>query len=194
MNTKYRGITVVLVILAVALSACSFDSFGEKWSPFEFKGNELYRYRVQWGDKEQESAIYSLRIEENSAGNYTVKYSTEVEVKPSQLGSDVAFGYWESYGPSLQLMFLNPMYDMFFDQLELKVGEKMSYYGQGLMKVTGKEKVAGHLGYVCRLLNADEEFISEWVVDPALALPLRSTHSEMSGGEGEILMLDYKRL
>ncbi|MBS3765648.1 hypothetical protein KGY71_03900 [Candidatus Bipolaricaulota bacterium] len=194
MNTKYSGIIVVLVIIAVALSTCSFDSFGEKWSPFEFKGNELYRYRVKWEDEGQESAIYSLRIEENAAGNYTVKYSTEVEVEPSQLSSDVAFGYWGSYGPSLQLMFFNPMYSMFFDQLELKVGEKMSFYGQGLIKVTGKEKVAGHVGYVCRLFNSEEEFVAEWVVDPELALPLRSMNSEQSGGEGEILILDYKRL
>ncbi|MFB6290418.1 MAG: hypothetical protein ABEJ25_01635 [Candidatus Bipolaricaulia bacterium] len=193
-TTKYRGIIVILVIISVTLSAWSFDSFGEKWSPFEFKGNELYRYRVKWGDEQQESAIYSLRIEENAAGNYTVKYSTEVEVEPSQLSSDVAFGYWESYGPSLQFMFLNPMYSMLFDQLELKVGEKMSYYGQGTMKVTGKEKVAGRVGYVCRLFDTDEEFVAEWVVDPTLALPLRSINSELSGGEGEILMLDYKRL
>lgn len=194
MNTKQGGVLVIVFVVSVALIAGSFGAFGKEWKPFEFRGNEHYRYRVKWGDEELESAIYNLSIEANEAGNYQVKYSTEVEIEPSQLGSNVVFGYWGSYGPSLQFIFLNPMYSMLFEQLELKVGEKMSYYGQGTMKVTGKEKVAGRVGYVCRLLDADEEFVGEWVIDPTLALPLRSINQEVSEGEGEIVLLNYERL
>lgn len=194
MGTEYRGISVVVVVIALALIACSFGAFGEKWEPFEFKGNELYEYRVKWGDEELESALYRLSIEENQDGNYTVKYSTEVEVEPSELSGNVIFGYWGSYGPSLQFIFLNPMYSMLFEQLELKVGKEMSYYGQGTMKVTGKEKVAGRIGYVCRLFDVDEELAGEWVIDPDLALPLRSVNPEVTDGEGEIVLLNYKGL
>lgn len=133
-NPKRFCLPIIVAFLAVVLVAPSFGVFAEKWKPFKFKGNELYRYRVKWGEEEKESAIYSLSIEENDAGNYQVKYSTEVEVEPSQLDSEVAFGYWGSYGPSLHFMFMNPMYEMLFEQLELSVGEKMSYYGQGTMK------------------------------------------------------------
>lgn len=194
MNSKKFGIPVVVCFSIVALLFCSCGSFAENWQPFQFEGNETYRYRVKWGEEKRESAVYRLSIEENEEGNYQVEYSTEVEVEPSELNSEVAFGYWESYGPSLHFMFLNPMYEMLFEELELKVGEKMSYYGRGTMEVTGREEVAGREGYVCRLFDSEEEFLAEWVVDPELALPLRSINSELDKGEGEIVLLEYEKL
>lgn len=194
MNTRAKiGIKAGLIV-ALAMLVFTWGTLAETWTPFQFLGNELYRYKIKWGEDEQESAIYSLTVKENESGNYTVNYSTQVEVEPSQLNSEVIFGVWGSYGPSLHFMFLNPMYEMLFNQLELNVGEKMSYYGQGTMKVTGTEKIVGRQGYVCRLFDTDDNPIAEWVVDPGLALPLRSTMYESSGTEGEIILLNYEKL
>lgn len=193
MKTTGKAIILVALVFIVTLLVFGPVTNAKTWSAFQFRGNEMYEYRVIWGDEDRE-AIYRLSINEKPSGNYSVKYSTEVEIKPSQLSSDVAFGYWGTYGPSLHFMFLNPMYEMLFSQLELKVGEKMSYYGQGTMKVPGKEKIAGRTGFVCQLYDNDENLIAEWVIDPELALPLRSITYEGSGTEGEIILVNYEKL
>ena len=60
---------------------------------------------------------------------------------------------------------------------ELKEGEKMSLFGAGTVKVTGKETVGGRTGFVCQYFQKtgdEEELIWEWTVDPELALPIKS--------------------
>lgn len=179
--------------LAVIVLVCSSSVYAEKWSAFEFKGDELYQYQIQWGDDELNTAIYTLKIEETADQKYMVEYGTKVEV--DELSSELAFGYWGAYGPSLHLMFWNPMYQMLFSQLELKVGEQMSYYDMGKMQVTSKETIAGRTGYVCRLIGPNNgEPKAEWVIDPNLALPLRSNMLEENGNQAEIVLLKYEQL
>lgn len=87
------------------------------------------------------------------------------------------------------------MYEMLFSQLELQVGEKMSFYGQGIIEVVGTETIAGRNGYVCRYTEkSEDELLAEWVIDPDLALPLRSKMYD--GGEmmGQIELLVYEEI
>ncbi len=83
-----------------------------------------------------------------------------------ELGPETAFGLMGSYGISLNMLVINPAYGFFFSQMNLKVGEKMNFFGAGIIKVTGKEKIAGREGFVCQLFQADEEekMIAEWVM------------------------------
>ena len=77
--------------------------------------------------------------------------------------------------------------------MDLKVGEKMNFFGAGIVKVIGKEKIAGREGFVCQLFQADEEekMMAEWVIDPELALPLRSKIFEDGELQGQIELVKY---
>ena len=190
MDKKYlRTLTGLFVSCLIVTSGAV--GFSATWNPFEFRGNESYRYQVTW-EEEAQSAIYELLIEELDNGNFRVKYGTEVEISPEELSSEMVFGFWGGYGPSLSFLFMNPMYEMLFSQLELNVGEKMSYYGQGKMEVVGRETIAGLEGYVCKFSDSDGELIAEWVIKPELGLPLRSRLYEGGGSEGEINLLSYE--
>ncbi|MFW6013164.1 MAG: hypothetical protein ACOCZX_06070 [Candidatus Bipolaricaulota bacterium] len=182
--------SLLAVLIAGLVMASAFGGQAQVWQPFSFRGNESYRYQINWQNGEENSAIYSLTISQNDSGKYTVEYSTEIEAE--ELSSELAFGYWGTYGPSLQYMFWNPMYEMLFSQLELKVGEKMSYLDFGTMEVKGKENVAGFEGFVCELSDTDGEKTAEWVIDPEIALPLRSYMYEGNVDEGEVVLLDYE--
>lgn len=57
MKSRRFGLPIFVGYLALALLFFSFGAFAEKWTPFEFKGNELYRYEVNWGEGKKESAI-----------------------------------------------------------------------------------------------------------------------------------------
>lgn len=190
MVTLFRKVLVVslLMLLIVGVGATA-----RTWEPFAFEGNESYRYQIQWGNGEGETAFYELRLRETEEGDYSVKYSTEARISPADLSSQLVYGFWGGYGPSLHFIFLNPMYEMLFQQLELRVGERMSYFGQGLMEVTGTENIAGRQGYVCKFYEGDE-LVAEWVIDPDLAMPLRSI--TYSGGEieGQVDLVSYERI
>ena len=65
----------------------------------------------------------------------------------------------------------------FFPQLELNVGEKMSLWGAGLVKVTGKETVAGIEGYIVEFYqtqNGEDKLVTKMTINPDYPLPLRS--------------------
>jgi ATP-dependent RNA circularization protein (DNA/RNA ligase family) len=91
------------------------------------------------------------------------------------------------------MLVINPAYGFFFSQMDLKVGEKMNFFGAGIIKVIGKQKIAGREGFVCQLFQADEEekMIAEWVIDPDLALPLRSKIFDDNELQGQIELVKY---
>jgi len=190
---KGRQVVLTLLVLVFVLSLGT-GVYGETWTPFAFEVNESFRYAVQWKDGDMNNAIYELTIDEGEGGNYKVKYSTEYNISPAELSSQMLFGFWGAYGPSLAFLFLNPMYEMLFSQLELQVGEKMSMYGQGVMEVVGTETIAGRNGYVCMYTGPEDELLAEWVIDPDLALPLRSRMYEDGEMMGQIELLDYEEI
>mgnify|MGYP006282228043 CR=1 FL=1 len=185
--------TLILVIAALVFTGVS--SYGATWEPFEFRGNESYSFRVTWeGYEGEESSIYELQILEESDGGYTVRFISETRLDSSdELSSDLVYGSWSGHAVPVGYMLVNPMYGMMFSELEMKVGEKMSFYGQGKMEVVGTEKVAGREGYLCKL-TGDEGLMGEWVIDPDLALPLRSKMYEASGLDGAVELVKYERL
>ncbi len=61
------------------------------------------------------------------------------------------------------------------------------------MDVVGTETVADRNGFLCRLTD-DEVLIGKWVIDPGLALGLRSKMYESSGFDGAVELVKYERL
>lgn len=168
----------------------------QKWQPYQFKGDERFEYKVIWEDDGKKEATYILDIkrteEKTEEGEeiFEVSYTTIGKLPKDELGEQAAFGLWGAYGISLPMIFLNPMYGVFFSQLDLKVGEKMSFFGAGIVKVIEKEKVAGREGLVCQLFSEDK-LTAEWTIDPTLALPLRSKLFEDEKVESQIELIKY---
>ncbi|POZ90561.1 hypothetical protein [Petrotoga sp. SL27] len=170
--------------------------WAEKWEPFQFRGDERFEYKILLEEDEEESeVIYILDIKKSKKDEdlFEVTYTTKVTLTKDELGPESAFGLWGVYGISLNMLVINPTYGLFFSQMDLKVGEKMSFFGAGIVKIIGKEKIAGREGFVCQLFSAEEEdkMIAEWVIDPELALPLRSKIFEDDELQGQIELIKY---
>ena len=197
MGVTYKKFIIALLI-GLLLLGIGQVVWAEKWEPYQFKGNEYFEYKILLEEDEQE-ATYILDIKESSKKStsgeevFEVIYTTKGTLTKDELGPETAFGLWGSYGISLNMLVINPAYAFFFSQMDLKVGEKMNFFGAGIVKVIGKEKIAGREGFVCQLFQADEEdkMIAEWIIDPDLALPLRSKIFEDNELQGQIELVKY---
>ncbi len=191
---------IIALLIGLLLFGIGQAVWAEKWEPYQFKGNEYFEYKILLEeDEEKGEAIYILDIKESSEKStsgeevFEVSYTTKGTLTKDELGAETAFGLWGVYGISLNMLVINPAYAFFFSQMDLKVGEKMNFFGAGIIKVIGKEKIAGREGFVCRLFQADEEdkMIAEWIIDPDLALPLRSKIFEDNELQGQIELVKY---
>ena len=191
---------IIVMLIGLFLFGIGQAVWAEKWEPYQFKGNEYFEYKILLEENEQEEeAIYILDIKESSEKStsgeevFEVSYTTKGTLTKDELGAETAFGLWGVYGISLNMLVINPAYAFFFSQMDLKVGEKMNFFGVGIIKVIGKEKIAGREGFVCQLFQADEEdkMIAEWIIDPDLALPLRSKIFEDNELQGQIELVKY---
>jgi len=192
-NSTNQVVTVSLVMFALVFTGLS--TYGATWEPFEFRGNESYSFEVTWqGSEGEESSLYEFRILEDNDGGYTIRFISEVKLSSSdELTGDLVYGAWSGYGVPIGYLLVNPVYSMMFGELDLKVGERMSFYGQGKMEVVGTETVASRKGFLCKL-TGEEGLMGEWVIDPDLALPLRSKMYEPSGFDGAVELVKYERL
>ena len=189
---------IIVVLVGLFLLGVGQVVWAGKWQPYQFKGNEYFEYKILLEEDEQE-ATYILDIKKSSEKStsgeevFEVSYTTKGTLTKDELGAETAFGLWGVYGISLNMLVINPAYAFFFSQMDLKVGEKMNFFGAGIIKVIGKEKIAGREGFVCQLFQADEEdkMLAEWVIDPELALPLRSKIFEDNELQGQIELVKY---
>ena len=191
---------IIVLLIGLLLSGIGQVVWAEKWQPYQFRGNERFEYKILLEeDEEKGEATYILDIKESSEKSasgeevFEVTYTTKGTLTKDELGPETAFGLWGSYGISLNMLVINPAYAFFFSQMDLQVGEKMNFFGAGIIKVIGKEKIVGREGFVCQLFQADEEdkMLAEWVIDPELALPLRSKIFEDNVLQGQIELLEY---
>jgi len=191
---------IIVLLIGLFLLGIGQAVWAEKWEPYQFKGNEYFEYKILLEeDEEKGEAIYILDIKKSSEKStsgeeiFEVSYTTKGTLTKDELGAETAFGLWGVYGISLNMLVINPAYAFFFSQMDLKVGEKMNFFGAGIIKVIGKEKIAGREGFVCQLFQADEEdkMLAEWVIDPELALPLRSKIFEDNELQGQIELVKY---
>ena len=191
---------MIAMLIGLFLLGIGQVVWAEKWEPYQFKGNEYFEYKILLEeDEEKGEVIYILDIKESSEKStsgeevFEVSYTTKGTLTKDELGAETAFGLWGVYGISLNMLVINPAYAFFFSQMDLKEGEKMNFFGAGIIKVIGKEKIAGREGFVCQLFQADEEdkMIAEWIIDPDLALPLRSKLFEDNELQGQIELVKY---
>jgi len=197
-NMRRVSEELVVAVLSVffLVGICQMVS-AKEWQPYQFKGDERFEYRIIWEeDEERTEAVYIMDIkrsgEKDEEGEeiFEVSYTTKGTLSEHELGEQAAFGLWGVYGISLPMLFLNPMYGVFFGQMDLKVGEKMSLFGMGFIQVTGKTEVGGREGFVCQLFQEDE-LTTEWTIDPDLAMPIQSKLYEGETIQYQIELIEY---
>lgn len=191
------------VLVGLLMVIVSQMVFAKQWQPFQFKGNERFEYQVSWQTHDKiKDATYILDLkkseEKTEIGEdlYEVSYTTRGKLRKEDLGPEAAFGFWSAYGISLNILILNPAYGFFFAQMDLKVGEEMNFYGAGIVKIPGKAYIAGKEGFVCQFLqqvDGKEQLVAEWVIDPELALPIRSRVFENNQVQSEVELISYSQ-
>lgn len=167
----------VPVAFAAASSRVAPPDQGTKWQPFRFQGDERYDYKLVTDDGSEtpKENGFGLDIRKKEGGDFDVTWSIRSTVKKDELSDQGLLMGFANAAPAWTIM--NPMYAMFVNDLELKEGEKMSVFGAGTVKVTGKETFGGRTGFICQFFQKagdKEELVWEWTVDPELALPLKS--------------------
>ncbi|GAB4111997.1 MAG: hypothetical protein Kow00103_00160 [Candidatus Caldatribacteriota bacterium] len=187
---------IMVLLVSLFLLGIGQVAGAKKWEPYQFRGDEHFEYRILLEeDGEEYEIIYILDIKKSEKDEdiFEVTYTTRGILTRDELGPETAFGLWGVYGISLNMLVINPAYAFFFSQMDLAEGEKMNFFGAGTVKITGKENIAGREGFVCQLFSAEEEnkMVAEWVIDPELALPLRSKIFEDDALQGQIELIKY---
>lgn len=179
-----------------ALPAAEPPTQSSKWKPFQFHGNERYDFKLSMDDGSgtPKENGFALDIRKKSDTDYDVTWSIKSVVKKDELNEQTLLVGWANAAPAWAIM--NPMYAMFVNDLELKEGEKMSVFGAGTVKVTGKETLGGRTGFICQFLakNEDKEELTwEWTVDPDLALPIKSVVYSDGKETSRAVLTTYKK-
>ena len=179
------SINLIVTYLLAAFFMLTATAYTQSWKPYDFKGDEAYEIRVDtYSDDDKETSYFSVDIrktgDEDERGEeiFDVTYSSQLRMKKSDLKAGTPTGFLRNYGSSLAMSMVNPLMKMAFSQMELRVGEKMSFYGLGFVEIPEKINVAGREGFRClfkRKSGEDVHLFSEIVIDPELAIPLRTT-------------------
>ncbi len=173
----------VLAVVMVATSMIALSS-AEMWEPYQFQPKDQeYEYKIiSFEDDVEKVSNYVLEIEKKDDGQLEISVTTTWIAAEEDLGSQILGGWWAAGAFGLTMAFINPMYAAFFSGLDMYEGNKMSFFGAGVVEVTGTEKVAGRKGFVCVFRNEDGgPMMGRYVVDPSLPLPLKTEIFEEDG-------------
>jgi hypothetical protein len=167
---------IVGSFIIIGLFGCRF-SFADMWEPYQFEPKDQeYEYEIiNYEEEIERVSHYILKIDLQDDGQLEISVQTTWMADQEELGSEILGGWWATGAFGLTMAFINPMYAAFFGGLDLHVGNKMSFFGAGVVHVTGTETVAGREGFVCELLNQDGGNVQgRYVVDPSIPLPLKT--------------------
>ena len=187
-----KTFTIALALLALS-GAEGLAQDGKKWKPFQFAGNERFDYKVtQIDNEEKKETGFGLDLRKKGEDQFDVTWSNRSAVKKDQ-GAEIVMG---GGGFMTGLVLFNPGFSAFFEQVELKEGEKMSILGAGVIKVGKKETVGGRSGFPCTLFTKQEDkdvATFQWTIDPDLALPIRSVTYENGVEKFRAELVSYKK-
>lgn len=192
----------VLVSLVFVLAVSGAVALAGGWQPYGFKEAASYKYRIaNHAGGETTELVYTLALQPtdktvNGQKLWKVATTNERFVPEGELEAAGIFGLDSVLGVLPTLMLGHPLFSSMVGEMELKVGEKMSFFGAGRAEVVGKEKVAGVEGFVCHLFmkqDDGEQKVAELVVNPDLPLPLRSRTFEDGELRFEMELIEYRK-
>lgn len=178
-------------ILTVAL--CLLTQDGKKWKPFQFAGNERFDYKItQIEGEERKESGWALDLRKKGDDQFDVTWSNKNVMKKDQ-GAEILMGGMNAFSA---IILFNPGFSAFFEQIDLKEGEKLAILGFGTLKVGAKESVGGRSGFPVSLItqqDGKDQVAFIWTVDPELALPIRSVTFEAGKEKFRMDLLSYKK-
>lgn len=182
---KVSVLTAFLVLTSM-LGLC----FAAMWQPYQFEPKDQeYEYQiitfeedVELEEDVEKISFYVLKMEKKENGQMEVSVKTTWVTGQDELDQQILGGWWAAGAFGVTMAFINPMYAAFFGGLDLYEGNKMSFFGAGVVEVTGTENVAGRTGFVCVFRNQDGgPILGRYVVDPGIPLPLKTELFEEDG-------------
>ncbi len=183
--TIFSLLLVLLLVNTLPVAALT-------WQPYDFSGNELYNYSVFWKDEKFQFDFEIMARDDllyNDKELFDVSLTYKLLLDKDVLGRGV-FETFELYSLFTVTLF-NPIYFYCLENLSYAIDETLTFAGTDLVvAIIATEKIGGRDGFLCRFTENDE-IIGEWVIDPELALPLRSTTYSRGKVEAELLLLGY---
>jgi hypothetical protein len=158
--------------------------FAAMWPPYQFEPKDQeYEYEIiTFEGGVEKTSLYALKMEKMENGQMEVSVKTTWVTGQDELDQQILGGWWAAGAFGVTMAFINPMYAAFFGGLDLYEGNKMSFFGAGVVEVTGTENVAGRSGWVCVFSNQDGgPILGRYVVDPDVPLPLKTELFEEDG-------------
>ena len=178
---RFWSALALVVLVPAALAA-------EPWTPYNFQRAERYGFTLSMAEMDEvDELLFALDIRESAPDPETgepffdISFTTSARVPAGDLqgGSMFLFGVGASYS----MMAINPMALMFLGMADLEVGSTADLFG-------------AREGYVVRMImveEGEEMLISEMVIDPELALPLRSVTYANGELVSVFLLTSYSR-
>ncbi len=175
---------VLLMVVTILMGAIGLFA-QTRWEPFKLHPDVQY-LKLQYEVKVNVDAPlnFAIEVKRLKGGMVDLAITHQARIPEDQLGAQTIVGGFSMYGVSA-MVFFNPAYAIFFSQLDLKVGEKMSFFGAGYAKVTGEKTVAGRKGYVVEFYQREGEtdrLVSRTVIDPKIFIPIEN---EMFNANGQ---------
>ncbi len=180
-NWKLLMLALVLPITSIVTSVSA-----EMWQPYQFQPKDQeYEYKIAHYEKGvAQTSVYLLTLKKKDEGQTEVSVQTTWTAAEEELDQQILGGWWTAGAFGLTMAFINPMYAAFFSGLDLHKGNKMSFFGAGVVEVAATETVAGRSGFVCLLRNQDGgPIMGRYVVDPAVPLPLKTELYQEDGSK-----------
>jgi len=175
---------ITALAIFIAITSIITLSYADMWQPYEFEPkNQRYEYKITtFQEGIEKVSTYVLDMEKRESGQMDVSVKTTWTAEEDELDQQILGGWWAAGAFGLTMAFINPMYAAFFGGLDMHVGNKMSFFGAGVVEVAGTEKIAGRTGFVCVLRNQDAgPVLGRYVVDPQVPLPLKTELYEEDG-------------
>ena len=196
-----RTRTTILLTTTVVVLLSSAAALAGKWKPYDFKGAAFYKYRItkhEKGGKEQVVFTFEAKPAASTGSDrlWDVTTSTQRVMKEDELKGAAVFGVSPILTLAPTLMIGHPLFATMIGEMELEVGEKLSFFGAGKAHVVDKVTVAGVEGFRCELFMKDgeaEKRVAEVVVNPDLAFPLRSRTFDGEAISLEMELLEYRK-
>ena len=148
-----------------------------RWQPFKLHPKVSFldlQYQIQ--TREGQNVVYGILVERIQKQKVKVRIQSEAEMNEDEIGAQTLLGFWGLYGISY-MVFFNPAFAMFYSQMDLEVGEKMSFFGAGYAKVTGEKVVGGRKGKVVEFYQRNggkERLATRTVIDPLVFIPIEN--------------------
>lgn len=198
MSKKVKSMVILLNIFLLLL--LNINEVFAGWIPFQFKGTEIYEYKVVY-DMERlgktDNPTFVLKMTSKDEKFYDMVFSVTLPVEKDKLSSEFMGKLSGTTKFFLEMIFSLPFMSMIFYEADLEEGKEYESFF-GILKILNKVNIAGQEGYLCQFWGINEEenkeeLNFEWVISPDLGLPLLMKSYFDGEATGYVELIKYEK-